>query len=348
MIKIFTTLVCSVIFAQLGNAQIELEVSDYHRFDNQYYRGFVYTDLTQVETTAPGPNQFWDYFLLDEDFQDTLTIIKADLTPFFSSFPNAEYAITTNNLSYFYESLSPQGVTIEGRAVFDPIFESQIITPFQSVGFSLPYPINFGDNYQFGYQYTTENASFLPNADSSKSQTYVDVNINVDASGILTIPGGSFEVLRFRQLSTSLDSLYLYNEQNGWTFYNELFDTTVTDFFYTKDVGSSLLTITTRPNTGTTAISFLKGFVINSAENAVLPQISIYPQPAENTVWVDAEKNYSAQLVNLQGQKIRDIQLIQGRNQINREDIPNGIYLLRCFDSDGQSAGVRKLVFTQQ
>jgi hypothetical protein len=80
----------------------------------------------------------------------------------------------------------------------------------------------------------------------------------------------------------------------------------------------------------------------------VLPQISIYPQPAENTVWVDAEKNYSAQLVNLQGQKIRDIQLIQGRNQINREDIPNGIYLLRCFDSDGQAAGVRKLIFTQQ
>jgi len=345
MIRILTTIAATWLFFQSGFAQIQLEISDYHRFDNQYFRGFIYVDFTQVETTPPGPNQFWDYFLLNEDYQDTLTIIKADLTPFYSSFPESEFAITTNNLSYFYESLSNDGVTIEGRAVYDPIFNAQIITPFESYGESLPYPINFGDSYNFGYRYNTINASFLPSADSSKAITDVDVNIVVDANGMLTIPGGTFEVLRFRQTSTSLDSLYLWNAENGWNFYNVLFDTTVTDFFYTKEVGASLLTITTRPNTGITSVSYLKGFVINGTENALLPKVKIFPQPASSEVWIDAEQDYSAQLLDLHGRKHRDIQLAKGYTSIDRQDLPAGIYFLRCFDRTGNAAGVKKLIF---
>ncbi len=125
-------------FKHSSFAHSQIEISDYHKFDNQCFRGFIFFDFDQVETTPLGPNQFWDYFLLNEDYQDTLTIVKSDLT---SSFPESEFAITTNNLSYFYESLTTNGVVIEGRAVYDPIFDSQIITPFESYGFSLPYPI---------------------------------------------------------------------------------------------------------------------------------------------------------------------------------------------------------------
>lgn len=345
MTKFLSTIIASWLFMQCSFAQIQLEISDYHKFDNQYFRGFIFANFDQVETTPPGPNQYWDYFLLNEDYQDTLTIVKSDLTPFYSSFPESEFAITTNNLSYFYESLTTNGVVIEGRAVYDPIFDSQIITPFESYGFSLPYPINFGDNYQFGYRYTTQNASFLPSADSTKTITDVDVNIAVDASGLLTIPGGSFDVLRFRQYSTSRDSLYLWNAQNGWIFSNVLFDTTITDFFYTKEIGASLLTITTRLNNGINAVSYLKGFVINGTENAIVPQIKIFPQPASNELWIDAEKNYSAQLIDLHGRKVRELQFIKGSNLIERQGLNSGIYLLRCFDQSGKPAGVKKVVF---
>lgn len=347
MLKLLTTFIASWLLVQCSFAQIQLDALDYHKFNNQYFRGFIYVDFTQVETTPAGANQFWDYFLLNEDFQDTLTIVKSDLTPFFSSFPESEFAITTNNLSYFYESLTSEGVKIEGRAVYDPILNSQIITPFESYGFSLPYPINFGDNYQFGYKHITQNVSFLPNLDSSKATTDVDVSINVDASGMLTTPSGTFEVLRFRQTSTSIDSLYLWNEENGWINYSILFDTTVTDLFYTKEIGASLLTITTRPNTGITGISYLKGFVINTIENAIIPRIKIFPQPAVSEIWVEAEKNYTAHLIDLQGRTVKEIQLIKGFNRIDRQSLTNGIYFLRCFEQSGALAGVKKVVFSK-
>jgi hypothetical protein len=347
MIRIFTTIAATCLFFQSGFAQIQLEISDYHVFDNKYYRGFVFNDFTQVEITPPGPNQFWDYFLLNEDFQDTLTIVKADLTPFYSSFPESEFAITTNNLSFFYESLAGEGATIQGRAVYDPITNTQVITPFETNGISLPYPINYGDSYSFGYRYFTVNSSFLPNADSSRSNTYADISISVDASGMLSIPGGTFDVLRFRQTSTKIDSVYLWNLSDGWNFSNVFYDTTITDLFYTKNIGSSLLTITTRPQSGIIAINYLKGFVINGTENAILPKIQVFPQPASAEVWVNSEQDLSAQLIDLHGRKHKDLFLPKGNTSIERLNLPSGIYFLRCFDRKGNAAGVKKLVFAE-
>lgn len=345
MMRIFTTIAAIWLFFQSGFAQIQLEVSDYHIFENKYYRGFVFNDFTQVETTPPGPDQFWDYFLLNEDFQDTLTIVKADLTPFYSSFPESEFAITTNNLSYFYESLSSNGAVIQGRAVYDPISNTQVITPFETYGTALPYPINFGDSYTFGYRYFSVNSSFLPNADSSRSNTNVDISISVDANGILSIPGGTFEVLRFRQTSSKIDSVYLWNLSDGWNFSDVYYDTTITDLFYTKNIGSSLLTITTRPQTGIIAINYLKGFVINGTENAILPKVKIFPQPASSEVWIETDQELTIQLVDFQGRKIKEFQLTQGSTAIDRENLNSGIYLLRCFDKLGKPAGVKKLLF---
>jgi hypothetical protein len=345
MIRIFTTIAATWLFFQSSFAQIQLEISDYHIFDNKYYRGFMYNDFTQVETTPPGPNQFWDYFLLNEDFQDTLTIVKADLTPFYSSFPESEFAITTNNLSFFYESLAGDGATIQGRAVYDPIANTQVITPFETNGISLPYPINYGDSYSFDYKYVSFNSSFLPSSDSSKTNSLVDISISIDANGMLTIPGGTFEVLRFRQTSTKIDSAYSWNPNNGWSFSNVFYDTTITDLFYTKNIGASLLTITTRPQSGVIATNYLKGFVINGTENAILPKVKIFPQPASSEVWVEAEQDFNAQLVDLHGREHRDLSLSKGNTSIERLDLPAGIYFLRLFDRKGNPAGVKKLVF---
>jgi hypothetical protein len=89
----------------------------------------------------------------------------------------------------------------------------------------------------------------------------------------------------------------------------------------------------------------LKGFVINGTENALLPKVKIFPQPASTEVWIDAEQDYSAQLLDLQGRKHRDIQVSKGYTSIDRQDLPAGIYFLRCFDRTGNAAGVKKLIF---
>lgn len=345
MIKLSLRLfVCICLISPALRAQIELNIFDYHRFDNQYFRGFMYTNFDQVTMTPPGPDQFWDYFLLDDEFRDTLTVVKADLTPFSNAFPEAEFALTTNNYSFFYESLSQEGVKIEGRAVYDPIYDVQIVTPFQTSGFSLPYPVNYQDQYNFEYSYVARAASFLPGVDSSLAKSNVQVSINADAWGILTIPGGTFDVLRLRQTSFIRDSVYYYSSGGNWTFDDIQFDTTVTDFFYTKNIGASLLTIRERPGIGITNVNFLKGFFINSTESVLQPKLTCFPQPASTSLFIDSEKPYRTELTDLQGRVLFTYVLQSGVQQLPIPQMEAGIYLLRCFEPNGEWAGVQKII----
>jgi hypothetical protein len=329
-------------------AQITLGFSDYHRFDNRYYRGFVYNNFSGIEFSPAGPGQFWDYFFLEQDFADTLTIVKADLTPYFSAFPDADLAITTNNQSFFYESLNPGGVTIQGRAVYDPVFDNVLISPFEFDGFSFPYPLEYGDSYSFSYRYVSYYSSFLPGADSVRIHSNSNLNINLDASGLLTVPCGTFEVLRFRQNSTTLDSIFGFIPQQGWVFNNTYRDTTQTDLFYTNEVGASLLTISGKPDGQINSVSFLRGFVINSSQEANDRLLQIYPQPAQHQVQIVSTEVFRAMLMDVSGRVVADFTLNAGANTFDRNNLPDGLYFLHCINKSGERVMSRRLVFVQQ
>lgn len=329
-----------------GFGQISLDVNDYHRYDNAYYRGFRFTNLSGIQLTPPGPDQTWDFFFLEQDIADTLRIVKADITPYYDDFPGSELALTSNEQSYYYESLEPEGVRINGSVIYNPIISDVVVTPFQFTGSALPYPINFGDSYTFSYEYNSINPVNLPLQDSSRTHSMVDASITVDAWGQLTIPCGTFPVLRFRQMAYTLDSNFVYSTAaSDWILSSVYRDTMLTDLFYTNNIGSSLLTINAYPNQIIRSVNFLRGFLINGTTNATQAAFRVFPQPAQEALQIETHAGLHMQLSDIQGRILRTFEAAPGVQSIPRDGLPAGMYLLRAQDAQGRFMGSRKVMF---
>ena len=353
MKKHLTLLVFTVFVGALSlMAQIELDNFDYHRFGNQYFRGFINVNLSQIDVPTAGENQAWDYFLLQNDFKDTLTVVKVDETPFVDSFPNAEFALTSNFSKYFFESLSPEGARIEGLSNFNPITEQSRITRFDFSGYSMPYPLGFGDAYGFDYafeSYFGTQSSIIPiNSDTGKVKSNVNIDISVDGFGVLAIPAGSFNALRFKQNSIQTDSVYVLNDSGIWELDQVLVDSTISYLFFSKNIGSSLLTISTRSGE-VFSVYYLTGLIIDGVDEPNnQDKLVVYPQPAGDFMYVNST-------LPKEFLEIRDVQgrIVLSRNCENNLDaidvsgLENGVYFLLLRSPEFSIPLLRKIIIAR-
>jgi hypothetical protein len=320
--------------------QITLEFSDYHKFDNKYYRGFMLQDLNTIEISAAGPDQFWDYFLLSDQSNDTLSILKVDETPYVEFFPQAEIALTSNFEKFYYESLEPEGVKIMGLSIINPIDTSVTIIPYEFEGIALPFPLNYEDSYTFNYafnQYLSPQDGIIPGSDDSTwIRSRVNIDIDVDAFGTLTVPAGTFEVLRLKQISEKTDSVYIFNELQEWEYFNIYNESSNTYLFYTKNIGASLLTITERENQ-VTALSFLKGFIIDQIINPEQQISKVYPVPAQDRLSLDVLNEGSYRIYSMDNRLMDSGQLVKGQNVLDISKLGVGVYFIQSSNYAGHS-----------
>jgi hypothetical protein len=78
------------------------------------------------------------------------------------------------------------------------------------------------------------------------------------------------------------------------------------------------------------------------------PEIKVYPNPAANFVNVDLPQNEltgTLSIVSASGQLVRSAQSSEGEAsiQLDVQDLPKGVYLLRWVQSDDQIV-VKKLI----
>ncbi|PBQ34058.1 hypothetical protein CNR22_20500 [Sphingobacteriaceae bacterium] len=64
--------------------------------------------------------------------------------------------------------------------------------------------------------------------------------------------------------------------------------------------------------------------------------LSIYPNPNAGEFTIESSYETSIQILNALGQLIRNEELISGKNKINLEAQPNGIYFVRCYKNGSQ------------
>jgi hypothetical protein len=318
--------------------QITLEYSDYHKFDNKYYRGFMLQDLNTIQVSSAGPDQFWDYFLLSNQSNDTLSILKVDETPYAEFFPQAEIALTSNFDKFYYESLEPEGVKILGLSIINPIDTSVTIIPYELEGIAIPFPLNYGDNYSFNYafnEYLSPQGGIIPGSeDSTWIRSHVNIDIDVDAFGTLTVPAGTFEALRLKQTSEKIDSVFIYNELQEWEYFNIYTESSNTYLFYTKNIGASLLTITERENQ-VTALSFLKGYIIDNTPNYKQQISKVYPVPAQERLSLEVLNEGKYRIYSLDNKLLETGQLVKGQNILDISKLNNGVYFIQAANFEG-------------
>jgi hypothetical protein len=347
------TLLVFTVFVGVSSlvAQIELDNFDYHRFGNQYFRGFINVNLSQIDIPTAGANQAWDYFLLQNDFKDTLAVVKVDETPFVDSFPNAEFALTSNFSKYFFESLSPEGARIEGFSNYDPITMQSRITRFDFAGYSMPYPLTFGDTYGFDYAYESyfgaQNSIIPVNADTGKVKSTVNIEINVDGFGVLAIPAGSFNALRFKQNSLQTDSVYVLNDSGFWELDQVVVDSTITYLFFSKNIGASLLTIATRSGEISSAY-YLTGLVIDGVDEVSQGKLVVYPQPAGEFIYVNSIfQKEMIEIRDVQGRIVHRQNCENNLDAIDVSGLDNGVYFLLLRSPEFGIPLLRKIIIAR-
>jgi hypothetical protein len=78
-----------------------------------------------------------------------------------------------------------------------------------------------------------------------------------------------------------------------------------------------------------------------SVQEQDLQHISLYPNPAKETVLIEGAKAAEVQVYNVFGQLVKTV---KDSHEINMAGLPQGVYLLRIADTEGRSHTARVAV----
>jgi len=328
----------------IGFAQISLDQSDYFRFGNKYYRGYTTAGLDSIDLNSmSGPDQFWDFSWLASDIIDSLQIVKADLTPYFSEFPSAEFAISTQANNYFYEELNPDGIRILGRVVYDGVEDFNTIYQFNTIGNSFQFPMEFGTSYTFSYGYRVQYPAVFPGSDSIRNYNSSFFEIEADSWGTLVLPMGQFEALRMKQTAYRIDTTQIYDAPGGWFSPTVSRDTIQTWLFYTNDIGYRLLAFSQRNNGSSKAVNWLRDYILGLEPVIESEKTKLFPQPADRYVNVSYSEVGELKIVDLQGKIKKRCMITKNDHQIEVSDLSPGIYFMLFENKLGKNYAPVKL-----
>ncbi len=94
-------------------------------------------------------------------------------------------------------------------------------------------------------------------------------------------------------------------------------------------------------NRGSRIVYFKKNGVIcgdeaftGIRENYVDKKVLIYPNPATNTITIDCHQSSIMEILNVQGQKLLQQQIQQGKTDIDISNLAQGVYFVRIIDGE--------------
>ncbi len=230
--------VCTISFLQ---GQITLDASALPQAGESYSYAQD-TFATNVNVGIAGPDQMWDFSELTRHEVNTNVFVNPNNTPTAKDFPSSNLAI---DLEVAYNYLEVNDTAMLNLGIAGDLFGiGQSITAINDpVELVYQIPTNYGDAFSdtYGIDITVDGS--FANVDSVRLKQIVTVDVVVDAYGMLTTPGGTFETLRLRRTTASIDSIWvqvLGFEQLAQT--NDNPPTTVLEFL-AEGVGGTAATV---------------------------------------------------------------------------------------------------------
>ncbi|MBK8968688.1 MAG: T9SS type A sorting domain-containing protein [Lewinellaceae bacterium] len=280
--------------------------------------------------TPPGGGQVWDLGNLQAT-QTWNQVMKNPATGMKSaSFPSASVLFNPlNSSAEVYWQVTGNQILDLGYYGLDPLGLGLTLLFKKLPGLEQSWaPINFFDIHQSSSNVLTAFdaplappvlLNLVPTADSFRIRITYQRLGSVDAYGTLTIPGGSFDVLRKKQTEYKSSAVDVKVAPLGWIDISTiggqqvlpLGTDTITTFHFLNDLSKEAIAICTL-NTAQNMVTGVQYKNLSTPSATYTPALNTemvtYPNPVHNTLYVhftnETGATYQFQLLNAQGRLI--------------------------------------------
>jgi len=288
-----------------------------------------------------GANKTWDFSNVKAQTTDTINLVLPASTPYADKFPESNFAMTFSGDSMFLFMERNDDKLVRTGMAFTLSEEDPMFWHFEPEDILLDFPVAYENSYTENYVIDYTIVSPQPGADSVRLKSDVAKETNIDAWGSLTIPLGTFDVLRQRVDEISTDSIFV-KLMGDWMFISETIDTNISYSWWTDDVavGFSLFSISVVPASGDVdgSVSFMNSFPVGWFENNMIEN-SVFPNPVSNMLNIEFEEAQNGELIimNQFGQLVGKENLSgQSRVRFNMSALPAGLYLFTLRNASGK------------
>jgi len=369
---------CAIALAFIGlTAFAQITVTDAHvpSIGDIFYQAYDASPAGFINVGSAGIGESWDFSVLQASYIDTVLFISPVGTPNANLYNNVNICMDDKgSISYFNKSSA--GLYMHG--ISD--------TAFNSPALYLPLPLTYGLTISDGPIVVIEQtitgtllSSAIPpatvavltnglgnSADTALIQVTNTTDFEVDGSGTITIPLGTYDVLRLKTIQNTSSVLNVYcsdtvSGMGAWInnisfssipilagFSND--EQEIKYQWITNDASVKFLLaeiVVDSLDNITNGVSF-QTIPSSSTVAELLPNtFDVYPIPASNQLIIESEESYLTDLTLLDVMgKLVFSDKFTGTTQIDLTQISKGIYYLNLKTTEGELT--KKIIVEQQ
>lgn len=332
------------------------------------------SDLTPsgIVMTSPGGPQTWDYSTLNPTTRQVTAFQPASEGTASADFPGAELVTISDVGAEVYFDVSATAFSVLGISGSGLGGGFPIETDFR---YSPPLverkaPLNFFDIDQYQSNATISlPSSAIPGGildslgiptglfDSIRVRISVQRLEVVDGYGTLTIPGGTYDVLRQKRTDYTTTGIDVHTIL-GWVDVATILgmdifpaDTTIT-FNFLSNSAKEPIAVVTVDSTGLAAaqVEYKDNGIIEAINPVTGETISIFvsPNPVTNDATFELRNmlpgQYILRIFDTNGQRVLVRDLSSDREVVSLQPLSAGMYLYNVVDTKGQVMGTGKLM----
>jgi hypothetical protein len=325
-----------------------------------------------VITGAGGPFT-WDYSSLNADAKLSTPFRPAAEGMAFASYPTAELVVILDAGAETYYDVSSTAFSnlgISGSEIlsgFPLDADLKFVPPLKERVAPLSYPAvnNSESSLTIAIPLSALPGDLLDSLgiptgfiDSIGVKLTITRTDFVDAFGTLSIPGGTYDVLRQKRTDYSDTRLEVYNSLLGWQDVTDLLpidgfgqDTTIS-YEFLSNTEKEPIAIITMDSTGLlpSFADFKDNGVTSAIENPViaLSAVSVYPNPVSDLTTIsfkpESAERYTLRLFDANGSVVLSKDVSSGFEQFSMSSYSAGAYTYQIYNGNGQVMASGKLI----
>lgn len=329
---------------------------------------FFFTDdlPTMIDISAAGENQFWNYTSLRAPYLEFKKVEAAASGRLQKKFPQSDLLIVGQDGHEEYYAVRQNTLELLGGTKFE-ISNAEVHNAW---GFDEGLPL---DAVNLGYDEDVDletvlssrfNARKAPQeiqknlgstVDSVEITSYISRNIKSDAWGRVQIPGGMYEVLRYKVTDRYEHQFKIKSGSSAWEDFNsaDYSDTNVSYHLVSSDYPQPVASIFTDQNNKPVRVQYMAdSYQVRDSKTATPGQwLYAYPNPALSTVrfkFFDISPGkYKLAFYNILGKFIFEESYQMSGDEIielNIGQLPKGTYLYSLVDPNGNKMVTKRLI----